>query len=64
MAPFMTRDMLDGMDHFWRMRSHVDLAALPPQRKAWCCPTSAIWADSAAGMSGEARCSARSTSFT
>jgi aspartyl-tRNA(Asn)/glutamyl-tRNA(Gln) amidotransferase subunit A len=34
MAPFMTPDMLDGMDHFWRMRSHVDLAALPPSAGA------------------------------
>jgi len=54
MAPFLTRDMLDGMDHFWRMRSHVDLGALPPQRKARVLPYIQAWADSAAGMSGEA----------
>jgi aspartyl-tRNA(Asn)/glutamyl-tRNA(Gln) amidotransferase subunit A len=34
MAPFLTREMLDGMDHFWRMRSNIDLNALPPARKA------------------------------
>jgi aspartyl-tRNA(Asn)/glutamyl-tRNA(Gln) amidotransferase subunit A len=22
-GPFMTQDMLDGMDHFWRMRSYM-----------------------------------------
>jgi len=54
MAPFLTRDMLDGMDHFWRMRSHVDLGPLPPQRKARVLPYIQAWADSAAGMSGEA----------
>ena len=54
MAPFLTRDMLDGMDHFWRMRSRVDLNALPPQRKARVLPYIQAWADSAAGMSGEA----------
>jgi len=54
MAPFMTQDMLDGMDHFWRMRSCVDLAAMPPARQALVLPYIRQWADSAAGMSGEA----------
>ena len=54
MAPFFTREMLDGMDHFWRMRSHVDLNALPPGRKAKVLPYIQAWADSAAGMGGEA----------
>ncbi|HYF40988.1 MAG TPA: amidase, partial [Ramlibacter sp.] len=54
MAPFMTQGMLDGMDHFWRMRSHVDMKALPPARKAKVLPYIQQWADSAAGMTGEA----------
>jgi aspartyl-tRNA(Asn)/glutamyl-tRNA(Gln) amidotransferase subunit A len=54
MKPFMTQGMLDGMDHFWRMRSHVDMAALPPHVKARVLPYIQHWADSAAGMSGEA----------
>ncbi len=29
MPPFMTRDMADGMDRFWRMRSWLDISALP-----------------------------------
>jgi aspartyl-tRNA(Asn)/glutamyl-tRNA(Gln) amidotransferase subunit A len=54
MKPFMTQAMLDGMDWFWRMRSHMDMKALPPQRKARILPYIQQWADSAAGMSGEA----------
>lgn len=54
MKPFMTQGMLDGMDHFWRMRSHMDMKALPAQLKARVLPYIQQWADSAAGMSGEA----------
>ncbi|MFM8610513.1 MAG: amidase [Burkholderiaceae bacterium] len=54
MPPFFTREMLDGMDHFWRMRSHVDMAALPPEREARVLPYIRTWAHSAAGMGGEA----------
>lgn len=54
MQPFMTQAMLDGMDHFWRMRSRMDLAALNPQDKARVLPYIRAWADSAAGMDGEA----------
>lgn len=54
MKPFMTQAMLDGLDHFWRMRSHIDMNALPPERKAKVLPYIQQWADSAAGMSGEA----------
>ncbi|RZA16129.1 MAG: amidase, partial [Lysobacteraceae bacterium] len=39
---------------FWRMRSHMDLNALPPEKKARVLPYIREWADSAAGMSGEA----------
>jgi aspartyl-tRNA(Asn)/glutamyl-tRNA(Gln) amidotransferase subunit A len=54
MKPFMTQAMLDGMDHFWRMRSHLDLRALRPEVKARVLPYIQQWADSAAGMTGEA----------
>lgn len=54
MKPFMTQGMLDGMDHFWRMRSHVDMSALPPEVKARVLPYIRQWADSAAGLTGEA----------
>ena len=52
MQPFMTQAMLDGMDHFWRMRSHIDLQALPAARRDKVLPYIRTWADSAAGMSG------------
>lgn len=52
MAPFMTAEMLDGLDRFWRMRSHLDLAALPAERRARVLPFIQAWADSAAGMGG------------
>ena len=52
--PFMTQGILDGMDHFWRMRSHVELRSLPPEAKARVLPYIQQWADSAAGMTGEA----------
>ena len=50
MAPFMTPTMLDGLDHFWRMRSHLDLAALPPQDRVKVLPYIHAWADSARQM--------------
>ncbi|MBN9411409.1 MAG: amidase [Burkholderiales bacterium] len=52
MRPFMTQSMLDGMDHFWRMRSHIDLQALPAERRERVLPYIRAWADSAAGMGG------------
>jgi len=54
MRPFMTQGMLDGMDHFWRMRSYADLQALPAARRSRVLPYLQRWAESAAGMSGEA----------
>jgi aspartyl-tRNA(Asn)/glutamyl-tRNA(Gln) amidotransferase subunit A len=54
MQPFLTRQMLDGMDHTWRMRSHMDLAALAPERREAVLPYIRAWADSAAAMSGPA----------
>ena len=52
MAPFMTQAMLDGMDRFWRMRSHIDLQALPAGQRDKVLPYIRAWADSAAGLSG------------
>ena len=52
MAPFLTPAMLDGMDHFWRMRSMVDMAALTPEARSRVLPYIRAWAESAAGMDG------------
>ncbi|WP_287878927.1 amidase [Acidovorax sp.] len=54
MQPFMTQAMLDGMDHFWRMRSYIDLQALPAAQQGKVLPYIRAWADSAAGLSGTA----------
>ena len=53
MQPFMTQTMLDGMDHFWRMRSNIDMNALRPEARAKILPYIRQWGESAAGMSGE-----------
>ena len=52
MKPFLTPMMLDGMDHAWRMRSHIDLQALSTAKKAGVLPYITQWADSAAHMTG------------
>jgi aspartyl-tRNA(Asn)/glutamyl-tRNA(Gln) amidotransferase subunit A len=52
MESFMTQAMLAGMDHAWRMRSYLDLAALAVGKKARVLPYIQQWADSAAGMTG------------
>ncbi len=52
MRPFLTREMLDGLDHFWRTRSCVDLQALGPGERDRLLPFIRQWAESAAGFSG------------
>ena len=47
MQPFMSQAMLDGMDHLWRMRSHVDMQALRPEQRARVLPYIRDWAESA-----------------
>jgi aspartyl-tRNA(Asn)/glutamyl-tRNA(Gln) amidotransferase subunit A len=54
MQPFMTQAMLDGMDHFWRMRSYLDMKNLPAQQKGKILPYIQQWGDSVAGLDGEA----------
>lgn len=53
MQPFMSQAMLDGMDHLWRMRSLVDMNALPPAQRTKVLPYIREWAESAAAFSGE-----------
>lgn len=52
MQPFMTQAMLDGMDHFWRMRSLMDLQTLQESQRSKVLPYIRAWAESAAGMAG------------
>ena len=52
LAPFMTPELLAGLDHFWRMRSMLDIDALSPEARASVLPVIRDWAESARGMSG------------
>ncbi len=53
LAPFLTQDMLDGLDRFWRMRALTDIRALTAEKRAAILPFIREWAESAAGLSGE-----------
>ena len=53
LAPFLTQEMLDGLDRFWRMRSLIDLNALPAEKRAKVLPFIRAWAESATGLDGE-----------
>ena len=52
MQPFMTPELLAGLDHFWRMRSLLDLDALGASARARVLPVIRDWAESARAMSG------------
>jgi aspartyl-tRNA(Asn)/glutamyl-tRNA(Gln) amidotransferase subunit A len=51
-TPFLTREMLDGLDLFWRTRSWNDLSALPPARAARVLPYIDAWARGAKDADG------------
>jgi len=52
LKPFLTQDMLDGLDRFWRARALSDISALPPERRERVLPFIREWAESAQGLSG------------
>lgn len=51
-GPFLTREMLSGLDVFWRTRAWSDLAALPAERRAKVLPYIADWAAGGADVPG------------
>ena len=53
LAPFLTQEMLDGLDCFWRTRALIDMNALTPAKRAAVLPFIRAWAESAEGFSGE-----------
>ncbi len=53
MAPFLTREMLDGLDDFWRQRAWADIGALSAERRAKILPYILRWAEGGRGLSGE-----------
>jgi Asp-tRNA(Asn)/Glu-tRNA(Gln) amidotransferase A subunit family amidase len=52
LRPFLTQDMLDGLDRFWRTRALSDIRALTPERRARVLPFIRDWAESAEALSG------------
>ncbi len=48
---FTTREMADGINLFWRMRSWLDIAALPADRQALVLPYIRQWVAAACGFS-------------
>jgi len=53
LKPFLTQDMLDGLDRFWRMRAFSDFRAMPQERRQKILPFIRAWGESAAGFDGE-----------
>ena len=51
MPGFSTRAMIDGLDKFWRMRSWLDISALPPERQARVLPYIRDWVSTGASLS-------------
>ncbi len=51
LPPFMARAMADGMDRFWRMRSWLDISALPMARQQKVLPYIRQWVASGARLS-------------
>lgn len=43
MPPFLSAEMAEGIDRFWRMRSWLDLSALPPERRSRVLPFIREW---------------------
>ena len=48
----LTREMLDGLDNFWRARMWDDLSKLPPEERAKALPYIHQWAETGAKLSG------------
>jgi len=53
LKPWMTPEMLRGLDHFWRTRSGLDVQALPAHTREKILPIMREWAESGLGKSGE-----------
>jgi Asp-tRNA(Asn)/Glu-tRNA(Gln) amidotransferase A subunit family amidase len=53
LAPFLTQEVLDGLDQFWRFRSLMDIRRLAPPRQQKVLPFIRTWTESASGLSAE-----------
>lgn len=50
---FLTREMLDGLDDFWRQRAWADIGALSDEKRARVLPYILAWAEGGQALSGE-----------
>lgn len=50
---FLTREMLDGLDDFWRQRAWSEIGSLSAERQAAVLPYIFQWAEGGRGLSGE-----------
>jgi aspartyl-tRNA(Asn)/glutamyl-tRNA(Gln) amidotransferase subunit A len=50
--PYLRREMLDGLDRFWRTRFRSDLAEMAPVRRALILPYILAWIDGGGEISG------------
>jgi aspartyl-tRNA(Asn)/glutamyl-tRNA(Gln) amidotransferase subunit A len=50
--PIITREMLDGLDRFWRVRSAVEINGLPEDRRAKVLPEIRRWVSTATDLTG------------
>lgn len=53
LTPFTTREMIQGLDDFWRARCWLDISSLPAERRAKVLPYIVSWAQAADGMNAE-----------
>jgi Asp-tRNA(Asn)/Glu-tRNA(Gln) amidotransferase A subunit family amidase len=53
LAPFSTREMIDGLDRFWRMRSWLDYRKLSPHQQAGVLPYIRQWIAVGEHLTGE-----------
>jgi aspartyl-tRNA(Asn)/glutamyl-tRNA(Gln) amidotransferase subunit A len=49
-APFFTREMLDGLDRFWRVRTAYDMSKMTDERRALVLPDIRDWVSTVPGL--------------
>ncbi len=52
-APFLTREMLDGLDDFWRQRAWADIGSLSKEKQETVLPYIFEWAEGGRNLSGD-----------
>ncbi len=52
LEPFITREMLDGLDDFWRQRAWMDIAPLSDEERAKVLPYIRSWAEGGRSLTG------------